>query len=139
MPHGGESTLELEFRPIASRDFGRLSVDVNPSFELPTVSEERRTLEFNYAARVYYRLSRIWQPGLEVFGGIGQIRDVDPSSAQEHYVFPMLYGRLMPGLKVAAGPGFGLTRASDPVILKLKVEYEFTWAGRASGSDRPTY
>jgi len=139
VPHGGESDLELELRPIASRDFGRLSVDLNPSFELPTVSEERRTLEFNYAARLYYRWSRSWQPGLEFFGGIGQIRDVDPSREQEHYVFPMLYARLVPGLKLAAGPGFGLTRASDPVILKLKVEYEFTWAGRGVGSDRPTY
>ena len=126
VPHDAESDLELEFRPIVSRDFGRFSVDLDPSFELPTVSEERRTLEFNYAARLYYRLSRLLQPGVEFFGGIGQIRDVDPSREQEHYVFPMVYGRLFRRLRFGVGPGFGLTRASDPVILKLHVEYEFT-------------
>ena len=105
------------------------------------MSEERRTLEFAYAARVYYRLSRDLQPGLEFFGAIGQIRDVDRSQAQEHYVFPTLYGRLWRGLKFAVGPGFGLTRASDPVILKLIMEYEFVGllSPRGSRGSAPAY
>src|SRR5207245_1559435 len=130
-----ESDLELEFRPIVSRDLGRFSVDLNPSFELPTVSRERRTLEFNYGARVYYRLSRDFVPGIEFFGDIGQIRRPDAAREQEHYVFPVLYGRLARGLKFVAGPGFGLTRASDPVLLKLGIEYEFTLAGGGGGLD----
>src|SRR5439155_1673924 len=71
MPHRGESDLEIEFRPIVSRDFGRFSIDLNPSFELPTVSEERRTLAFNYGARVYYRLSPTFVPGIESFAHVG--------------------------------------------------------------------
>jgi hypothetical protein len=138
VPHDAESDLELEFRPIVSRDLGRFSVDLNPGFELPTVSEERRTLEFNYGARVYYRLSRNVVPGIEFYGDIGQIRDPTRSREQEHYVFPVLYGRLARGIKFVAGPGFGLTRGSDPVILKLGVEYEFT-VGGAAPSSRPTY
>ena len=126
VPHDQPSDLELEFRPLVSRDLGRFSLDLNPSFELPTVSEERRTLEFNYAARVYYRLSRTLQPAVEFFGGIGQIRDVESSQAQQHYVFPSLYGEVVRGLKFALGPGFGLTQASDQVIVKFVVEYEFT-------------
>jgi len=138
VPHNEPSDLELEFRPLVSRDLGRFSFDLNPSFELPTVSEERRTLEFNYAARVYYRWSRRFVPGIEFYGDIGQIRAIDPSREQEHYVFPVLYGTLARGLKFVAGPGFGLTRASDPVILKLGVEYEFT-LGAGAVPVRPTY
>src|SRR5204863_236260 len=140
IPHRGESDLELEFRPILSRDLGRFSVDLNPSFELPTVTEERRTLEFNYGARVYYRLSRDFVPGIEFFGAIGQIRRPDAAREQEHYVVPVLYGQLARGLKFVAGPGVGPTRASDPVILRLGVEYEFTLAGGGGGGPaRPTY
>jgi hypothetical protein len=139
VPHDTESDLELEFRPILSRDLGRFSFDLNPIFELPTVSEERRTLEFNYGARLYYRLSRDFVPGVEFFGGIGQIRAIDASRAQEHYVFPVLYGRLARGLKFVIGPGFGLTRGSDPVILKLGAEYEFTVPGGGPVPSRPTY
>src|SRR5437016_5563156 len=138
VPHGTESDLELEFRPLLSRDVGRFSFDLNPAFELPTVSAERRTLEFNYAARVYYRLWRNLIPGVEFYGGIGQIRAIDGTREQEHYVFPTLYGRGGRGLKLLAGPGFGLTRASDPVILKVGVEYEFT-LGRGAVPARPTY
>jgi len=126
VPYHTKSNLELEFRPLVSRDLGRFSVDLNPAFELPTVSEERRTLEFNYAARVYYRLSRRFQPALEFFGGIGQIRDVDASRGQQHYIFPSLYGEVTRGVKFVVGPGFGLTPASDQVIVKFQVEYEFT-------------
>ena len=71
---------------------------------------------------------------------MGQIRRPEPSRAQEHYVFPVLYGRLGRGLKFVAGPGFGVTRASDPVILKVGIEYEFTVAGGGRGGPtRPTY
>ncbi len=132
MPHKGESDLELEFRPIVSRDLGRFSVDLNPSFELPTVTAERRTLEFRYGARVYYRLSRTLMPGVEFFGDMGQIRRPDAARDQEHYVFPVIYARWGRGLKFVTGPGFGLTRASDPVILRLGVEYEFSLAGGGS-------
>lgn len=126
VPEEEETQLELEFRPLLSRDFGRFSLDVNPIFDLPTVSDERRTLEFGYATRVYYRFSADLQAAVEFFGDIGEIRDVDPSQEQEHYVLPAIYGRIVPGFKIAAGPAFGLTRASDPVILKLVLEYEFS-------------
>ena len=141
VPHGSKSDLELEFRPLMSRDFGRFSVDLNPIFDLPTVSEERRTLEFGYAARVYYRLSRNLVPGVEFYGGAGQIRRPDPSRDQEHYVLPALYGRLFHRFRFAAGPAFGLTRVSDPVILKLQVEYEFTlpFGAVSAGSSPVTY
>jgi len=139
VPHNEETDLELEFRPILSRDVGRFSVDLNPIFELPTVSEERRTVEFNYAARVYYRLSRRFIPGVEFYGDIGQIRAIEGSREQEHYVLPAIYGRLARGFKFAVGPAFGLTRGSDPVLLKLHVEYEFTLGGGPVPSARPAY
>ena len=140
VPDRGESQLELEFRPIVSRDIGRFSVDLNPMFELPTVTSERRTLEFNYGARVYYRLSRDFVPGVEFYGDAGQIRRFDPGREQEHYIFPTVYGRLARGLKFAVGPGFGVTRASDPVIFRVALEYEFTLAaGQGGGPPRPTY
>ena len=126
VPHQGAAQLELEFQPILSTDLGRFSFDINPSFGLPTIADERRTLEFSYAARVVYRLSERIKPAIEFYGGIGQIRDVDPSQGQEHYIVPMLYARLWQGWKLAVGPGFGLTRASDKVILKFGLEWEFT-------------
>jgi hypothetical protein len=137
LPKKDPATLELEFRPIVSRDFGRFTIDVDPAFELPTVTSERRTFEFNYGARVLYRASPRLQPAVELFGDIGEIRRPDPSREQEHYVSPVLLGRLARGLKFLIGPAFGLTRASDPVILRLGIEYEFTWPGGGTTGANP--
>jgi len=137
VPDHDPADLELDFRPLISRDVGRFSIDLNPGFELPTVADERRTFEFDYAARLYYRWFFDLQPGIEFYGGIGQIRKPDTSREQEHYVFPVLYGQLARGLKISGGPGFGLTRGSDPVILKLVLEYEFSFPGGAQPSSRP--
>jgi hypothetical protein len=120
-----ETQVELEFRPIISRAFGRFTIDLDPMFELPTVTQERRTLEFNYATRIGYRLSRAFEPSLEFYGSIGQIRAIDPSREQEHYIFPVANFHVG-GVKMQVGPGFGLTRGSDSVIVKFNVEYEFT-------------
>jgi hypothetical protein len=38
----------------------------------------------------------------------------------------MLFGRLAQGIYFQVGPGFGLTKSSDPVILRARIEYEFT-------------
>jgi len=127
VPELDDARLELEFRPIVSRDFGRFTVDLDPSFELPTVTRtETRTFEFNYGAHIIYRLNPTIQPAIEFFGDVGHIRDTDPSREQEHYIFPMLFGRITNGLYFQVGPGFGITPASDKVILRARFEYEFS-------------
>lgn len=125
VPAHEESLLELEFRPIVSRDFGRFTIDIDPIFELPTISEERRTLEFGYASRLGYRLSQRFEPSIEFYGSVGQIRAIDSSREQEHYIFPVANFHAG-NIKLQVGPGFGLTRGSDSVVVKANFEYEFT-------------
>src|SRR5262249_33570661 len=91
----------------------------------PTVTSEQRTIEFNYGARVLYRWSPRIQPGVEFFGDIGRIRDTDPSQEQEHYVSPMIYARLASGIYASGGLMFGLTRASDPVLIRFALDSGF--------------
>jgi hypothetical protein len=126
VPQKDAAKLELEFRPMLSRDFGRFTVDLNPGFELPTVTSERRTIEFNYGARLLYRLAPQIEPAVEFYGGIGEIRDSDPSREQEHYVSPMVFGRIAQGVYASGGLMFGITRSSDPVIMRFAIEYEFS-------------
>jgi len=126
VPQKDAAKLEIEFRPIISRDFWRFSVDLNPQFELPLVADERRTFEFSYSARILYRLHPRVQPALDFFGAIGQIRDINPPTAQEHYIFPSIYTKLATGVYAVVGIGIGYTRASDPLLPRFGIEYEFT-------------
>ncbi len=138
VPKFDDQKLELELRPIIQKDFGSFSFMVNPIFEKVLVGPDKnKAFEFGYASGIYYRWLRSISPGLEFFGGIGNINDTDPRAEQQHYIFPVIRGDLPHGIEYNIGAGFGLTHGSDPVIIKFNLELEkFVGAlfGPSSGS-----
>ncbi|MGH7767720.1 MAG: hypothetical protein ACREQP_09725 [Candidatus Binatia bacterium] len=123
-PKFDDQKLELELRPILQRDFGDFSLMLNPIFEKILVgSEAKEGWEFGYAHGVYYRWMRALTPGIEFYGGIGMMNHPEPSKEQQHYIFPVVRGEYH-GIEYSVGPGFGLTRGSDRVIVKFNVGLE---------------
>jgi hypothetical protein len=124
-PQFDDQDLELELRPILSKDLGRFSVLLNPKFEKVLAGPNlKRSWEFGYVGGIYYRVVRWLSPGVEFYGGIGPITNNHPPSEQQHYIFPVLRGELPGGIEYNVGPGFGLTRGSDHVIVKFNIEFE---------------
>jgi hypothetical protein len=125
VPQFDDQKLELELRPIFQKDFGSFSLMVNPIFEKVLVGPDKnKGFEFGYASGIYYRWMRSISPGVEFFGGIGNINDTDPRAEQQHYIFPVIRGELPHGIEYNIGAGFGLTHGSDPVIIKFNLELE---------------
>jgi hypothetical protein len=125
IPKFDDQKLELELKPIIQKDFGDFSVMLNPIFEKILVgSEEKKGWEFGYAHGIYYRWTRALSPGIEFYGGIGMLNKPDPSKEQQHYIFPIIRGNVGHGIEYNVGPGFGLTRGSDRVIVKFNLEIE---------------
>ena len=124
-PQFDDADLELELKPIIEKDFGRLSLILNPVFEKPLYGRGHdQGFEFGYRNGAYYRWLRYLSPGVEFYGGIGLIDDSDPLTDQQHYIFPVLWGELPHGIEYNVGPGFGLTSGSDHVIMKFNIELE---------------
>jgi hypothetical protein len=125
-PQFDESELELELRPIIEKDIGRFEIALNPKFEKAIFvgPEKNKGFEFGYAAGAYFNYKRWLSPGVEFYGGVGLINDSEPLSEQQHYLFPVLRGKFPGGVKYSFGPGIGLTRGSDQVIVKLNIEFE---------------
>ncbi len=124
-PQFDDADVELEMRPIIEKDFGRLQLNANPIFEKVLAGAgKNQGVEFGYSIGAYYRWMRYLSPGVEFYGGAGLIDDADPLSQQQHYIFPVIWGELPHGLEYNIGPGFGLTRGSDRVIMKFNVEME---------------
>jgi hypothetical protein len=124
-PQFDDADLELELKPIIEKDFGRVSLILNPVFEKPLYGRGHdQGFEFGYRNGAYYRWLRYLSPGVEFYGGVGLIDDNDPLKAQQHYIFPVMWGALPHGLEYNVGPGFGLTRGSDHVIVKFNFEIE---------------
>jgi hypothetical protein len=123
-PKFDDQKLELELRPIIQRDFGDFSLVLNPKFEKILVgSEEKEGWEFGYVSGVYYRWMRAFSPGIEFYGAIGMMKHPDPAREQQHYIFPVIRGESH-GIEYSFGPGFGLTRGSDRVIVKFNLGLE---------------
>jgi hypothetical protein len=124
-PQFDDAQVELELRPILEKDFGRFSLVAEPKFEKVLEGEgSHEGFEFGYVAGASYRWTRRLSPGLEFYGGIGLITHADPLTEQQHYIVPVLWGELPHGIEYSLGPGFGLTRGSDRVFIKLNVELE---------------
>jgi hypothetical protein len=124
-PQFDDADVELELRPIIEKDIGRFSFMANPIFEKVLAGVgKNQGFEFGYSTGAYYRWIRYLSPGVEFYGAIGRMDDTDPLSQQQHYVFPVLWGELPHGIEYNFGPGFGLTRGSDRVIMKFNLELE---------------
>ena len=125
-PQYDDNQLELELKPIIEKDFRKFEIDLNPIFEKGVFvgPNKNKGFEFGYAAGIYYDYLRTISPGLEFYGALGLIDDNDPLHAQQHYIFPVLKGELPRGIEYNVGPGIGLTRGSDRVILKFNLELE---------------
>jgi hypothetical protein len=124
-PQFDDADVELELRPIIEKDLGRFSLMANPTFEKVLAGVgKKQGFEFGYSAGAYYRWMRYLSPGVEFYGAAGLIDDNDPLNQQQHYIFPVLWGELPHGIEYNFGPGFGLTRGSDHVIMKFNVELE---------------
>jgi hypothetical protein len=124
-PQFDDAQLELEVRPIIEKDFGRVQLIAEPIFEKALVAPDTSGgFEFGYIAAAYYSLWRELSPGVEFYGGIGPMSDVDPVHEQQHYVFPVVRGYLGYGLEYNFGVGIGMTPGSDRVITKLNIEFE---------------
>jgi len=121
-----ENDVELELRMILEKSLGPLTVELNPIFEKPLDGEEASVgWELQYAAKGYIHFRPWLMPGVEFFGDFGPLTHFEPSSQQQHYIFPVVDSKLTKNVKINTGVGFGLTEASDSVIVKLNLEYEF--------------
>lgn len=139
VPKFDDQKLELELRPIIQRDFGDFSFVLNPKFEKILVgSEEKEGWEFGYVSGIYYRWLRAFTPGVEFYGAIGMIKHPDPAREQQHYIFPVARGEWR-GVGYSVGPGFGLTRGSDRVLVKFNVELEKYIGAIFGPSTHPLY
>jgi hypothetical protein len=125
-PQFDGSELELELKPIIAKDFGNFEIDLNPKFVKAVFvgPDKNKGFEFGYINGIYYNYRRWLSPGLEFYGGIGFIDDSDPLEEQQHYIFPVIRGKVLDGIYYNFGPGIGLTRGSDQVIMKLNFEFE---------------
>lgn len=125
-PQYVDNQLDIDFHPMIERDLGPVSILLNPIIEKNLVGPDSSAgLDAGYAAQVLYHFSERYAAGLESYGDKGRLMyGGAPSQEQDYYLMPVVDAQFG-ALNFSTGPGFGLTGASDQMVLKFNVGYSF--------------
>jgi hypothetical protein len=110
-----------EIRPIVGVRLGRFDIIVNPI--LDNSYEGLSRLDFAPSTRVAYHVNDKFAVALEEYDDFGPLRAFLPESEQSHQLFLVADYDAEP-VSVETGIGFGLTRASDNLVLKLILSHD---------------
>src|ERR1051326_2196136 len=114
--HWDEKKYTSEIRPIIGVHLGQWDLIVNPI--LDNSYEGVKNLDFAPASRIAYNFSKAWAVAVEHYADFGPIHRFLPSSEQSHQIFAVMDYSGEP-FDIEAGIGWGLTSASDNLVLKL--------------------
>ena len=118
-----QDTWSWEIRPIVDQQVGRWYWAIDPSLERSLT----RGTGFEFAPNVAltYDATHAVTVGVEYYAALGAIGHFDAARAQQHQIFPVLDLNLAPEWEINAGLGFGLTPATDRLILKTIIGRRF--------------
>ena len=120
--HWDQSRYGGEIRPIVGTRAGPWDLIVNPI--LDTSFDGFSRLDFAPSLRLAYNRSPAFALAVEHYADFGQLRHLDSRAKQEHNLFAVAdFARKL--FDVEAGIGFGLTAASDKLVLKTIVSHTF--------------
>jgi len=115
-----------ELRPIIDKDFGRWHVALNPAFEKSLHGlNSSQGFEFAPSAKVSFKMSKVVSIGVEYYSSLGGVTHFAKPEDQWHQIMPVLDLNLHPKWECNVGVGFGLTRGTDDLMVKLIVGRRF--------------
>lgn len=114
--HWDPSPNTQEIRPIIGWHLGAIDFIVNPILDNSWKGFSR--LDFAPETRLAYNFNRVWAISAEEYDDFGALRGFLPASQQQHQLFAVFDFNGKPW-SVEGGVGFGLTGASDHLVLKL--------------------
>jgi hypothetical protein len=125
-------TWTIELRPIVDKQLGRWYVGFNPtldrSFHGPGTGQG---VVFSPNLKVGYDVTRKINAGLEYYGTLGPLSGFDPVAQQQHQLVPSLDLDLGPAWEFNCGVAFGVTHATDRLLVKMILGRRF-----GAGADR---
>ena len=118
---------EVEGRVLVEKSFGKWVATSNAIFTKEISGDDPPGLEFGYNWRVRYRLNQRFEPAIEGYGALGEIRNFEPASQQQHRIGPALLGRFPLGnahLRYDIAYLRGLTAGTPDSTFQLNLELE---------------
>jgi hypothetical protein len=121
-----EDTWSWEIRPIIDKEWGRWYFAFNPAVEKSIHGlNSNGGWDFAPGAKIAYDITEQIAFGVEYYGGLGPVGHFNHTAEQQHQIFPVIDLNVSPDWEINFGVGFGLTRATDDLLVKLILGYRF--------------
>jgi hypothetical protein len=121
-----DDTWTWEIRPIIDKQWGPLYVAVNPAFEKSLHGLNANAgFEFAPSAKVSLTVTKVVSLGVEYYSSLGPVGNFATWNDQQQQIFPVLDLNLSPKWEFNFGVGFGLTRSTDNLLVKLILGRQF--------------
>jgi hypothetical protein len=119
-------TRSVTILPILEKRFGRLQLDLNPTFGRSLHGPDSdRSWGLGLAGRVAFEQTKRFTPSLEYYGDWGSLPTFQPFVAQMHQILPGGDIQVRKNIIWSVGIGFGLTPATDRLVFKSRLEVSF--------------
>ncbi|QOZ30940.1 hypothetical protein [Bradyrhizobium sp. CCBAU 53421] len=133
MPKFAQTRWGLEIRPIIGVRNADYEFIVNPIVDVGF--GRYGEADFAPAARVARKLKDDVYVGLEYYADFGKIGAFSPLAEQQHTLFAVTDFKVG-DVDIDFGVGYGLTRASDRLVVKTIIGYAFPVPGTKESSER---
>ncbi len=118
-----ENRWAYEITPILGKEFGRISLVLNPAFERG-LDAGPQVWEFEPRAQLGYSLGDEQSVGLEYYSVLGPVSRFDASGHQRHQLFVTGETELSRNMEAGLGIGRGLTGNSDRWVITTRLEFK---------------
>jgi hypothetical protein len=121
-----EDTWTWELRPIIDKQWGRWYLALNPALEKSLHGlNSNQGFAFAPSAKLSFEITQLVAIGAEYYSTLGPLGRFSTWDEQQHQIFPTLDLNFSPEWEFNFGVGFGLTRSTDNLIVKLIIGYRF--------------
>jgi hypothetical protein len=125
-PSFSEDTWTLELRPIIDKQWHRWYFAFNPALEKSLQGlNSSAGWAFAPSAKISFDVTKVVAAGVEYYSSLGPIGHISSWEEQQQQIFPTIDLNLSPDWEFNFGVGFGLTRSTDSLLVKLILGYRF--------------
>jgi hypothetical protein len=122
-------TFSMELRPIIDKTLGNLYLCLNPTLGIAFAGVDISSVPvFAPNVKTSYAVSTKCSLGLEYYGDLGPLNRFEKLPEQNHALFAVADLYLDPKWEINFGPGFGLTKATDGLVMKLILGRRINWS-----------
>jgi hypothetical protein len=114
----------FEAKILLEKDSGNFKSQANIGVATPFGAHSDSSINGSVALRTAYKLDQKFEPGIEYYADLGNLKDSQSFNTQNHQIGPVIQGKIG-HVKYDTGLLFGVSSEAPDTTAKFNLEYEF--------------